>query len=224
MLLEDGGENIAQLVGDLRQQRTGKPALRHGAEIALIVNLVPDRRAPAEALQFFQRLWCQKIVHHHHLGPVVPPLCRDVGGIGGIDRPARQTCAVFQVKDSIDLAGRKIVALLGIVLFLVRQIGAVAAACAGAAGAIIQFRMAGIERHALAHAPAFRQESSQTGKRFAKIRRQRQGLVETGLRFAAVFQVAQHHAAAAPARGVIRFNGKALVTGGQRFIEAFGVP
>jgi hypothetical protein len=78
VLAQNGRIGAAQLVGNLRQQRTGEPVLRHRAEIVARIHVAPDRRAPAEAPQLVERFIGQEIVDNHELGPALAPPRRDL--------------------------------------------------------------------------------------------------------------------------------------------------
>jgi hypothetical protein len=124
-----GRIGAAQLVGDLRQQRTGEAVVRHGAEIAVAVGLAPDGRAPAETPQLGQRFLAQQIVDHGDLRTAIPPARRDLarGGIR-IDRVPADPATVLEVEAredagvvGIGVAAAQIILLLAVVLHLVRR-------------------------------------------------------------------------------------------------------
>ena len=71
--------------------------LRHGAEIAVGVNFVPDRRGPVGASAALRR----SVVDDDDLGVLVCPPRLDVpGGTVGIERPTPHAVAIRKVEAS----------------------------------------------------------------------------------------------------------------------------
>ncbi len=180
MIADHGGEDIAQLVGDLRQERAGKAGFRHRAQIAAFVGPPPHGRAAAEAAKAFQGVFGEKVVDHHDRRIAFSPAGRDLFGIGGIDRRPRHARTRFQTETVIvDALRRQPVALFGIVTLLVRHVTLLRDRLVAQG----HFGMMAINRHAFIDAPDFAQDRGLSGQGGGIVRLQRQDLVQRSKRF-----------------------------------------